>query len=417
MTLNLITLFSPITPQDVVKSILGRVDRQGATIYAPDEFENAVRSNPSLRERRTYLFIGTGGTEQIAVDLLEGTHLPEPIVLLAHDRSNSLPAALEIRSYADQVGLEAQVVHDSLERLASKIRTWSRYVDVQQKIGASKLGVVGEPSFWLVASGVDKRKVREQWGTEIETFDLSRLTEGMKESLNRQHQKMIAKHLRQSSSVTVQQEEVDRAAHVAQALHGIVSKEQLDGVTVECFKLLEETKVSGCYALSLLNDMPDVVAGCEGDIPATFTMLVTKLLTGRPSFMANVAGVDMRSNTVVFSHCTVPLTMADSYETMTHFETGLSVGLRGMIEPQPVTVFKIHGEDLSTWWLSAGEIVDNLQNETACRTQLRVVMDEPVSYFLDASLANHHVVVLGDHTQEIGGFMSFVDNGPHPKQG
>ncbi|TFF91584.1 fucose isomerase [Candidatus Thorarchaeota archaeon] len=410
MAFNLITLFSPITPRDVVKSILGRVEKQGATIYTPQEFEKDAKSNPSLGKERTYLFIGTGGTEQIAAELLESVDLAEPVLLLAHDRSNSLPAALEIRSYADQIGLEAKVIHDSLEKLASKIRTWSGYADVQQKIRECRLGVIGEPSFWLIASGVDRKKVKERWGVEIQSYDLGLLTVEMKEGLGRKHQRMMTKHLRESSSVEVQEEEIDRVASVAQALQEVASKEKLDAVTLECFNLLEETNVSGCYAISLLNDLPDIVAGCEGDVPATFTMLLTKLLVGKPSFMANIASADLRSNTVVFSHCTLPLSMTDSYETLTHFETGLSVGLRGTIVPQPVTIFKVHGEDLSNWWVSSGEIVENLRNETGCRTQLRVVMDEPVSYFLEGSLANHHIVVLGDHTKEISSFMDFVES-------
>jgi L-fucose isomerase-like protein len=408
MPINLVTLFSDITPKESVKSILSRIDRLGARIYEPDEFRAEAENDPTILSQHNYLFIGTGGTERAAVDLLEAVQLPEPLVLVAHDRSNSLPAALEIRSYADMRGMEAQVVHDSLERLASRIRTWVSHVEVEEKIRQSKLAVIGNPSSWLVASEVDPNAVKRRWGLTIEHYALAELTERLGDKLGRDQERAMKKHVRDAKQVDVSDEELSRASLVGQAVAAIAKEKNLQAVTLECFRLLEETGISGCYAVSELNDLPDVVAGCEGDVTATFTMFLAKLLTGRASFMANVAQVDERNNTVVFSHCTVPLSMVQSYETVTHFETGLSVGLRGSIEPQPVTVFKVHGPDLSDWWISSGEIVENLSNDTGCRTQIRVVLDAPVGYFLEASLANHHILILGDHTEEISSFMDFV---------
>jgi L-fucose isomerase-like protein len=408
MPVNLVALFSDITPQESVKSILGRIDRLGARVYGPEEFELEVESNPSILNQHNYLFIGTGGTEKAAVNLLDAVQLPEPLVLVAHDRSNSLPAALEIRAYADERGMEAQVVHDSLERLASRIKTWVGHVEVEEKIRKSRLGVIGNPSFWLVASQVDPVAVKRRWGLDIEHYDLSELTERLSDNMGRDQEKAMKKHARDARQVEVPDEDLSRASLVAQALARVADERNLQVVTLECFRLLEETGISGCYAVSEFNDLPDVVAGCEGDVPAAFTMFLAKLLTGRASFMANVAQVDERNNTAVFSHCTVPLSMVQSYETVTHFETGLSVGLRGSIEPQPVTVFKVHGLDLSDWWISSGEIVENLRNDNGCRTQVRVVLDAPVSYFLETSLANHHILILGDHTEEISAFMDFV---------
>ena len=36
------------------------------------------------------------------------------------------------------------------------------------------------------------------------------------------------------------------------------------------------------------------------------------------------------------------------------------------------------------------------------------VIDEPVDYFLEESLANHHIVVLGNYVQEFSEFFEFV---------
>jgi len=171
-----------------------------------------------------------------------------------------------------------------------------------------------------------------------------------------------------------------------------------------------DTSISGCYSLSYLNNKEDFVAGCEGDIPATFTMLLSKLLTGTPAFMANVASIDQELNTAVFAHCTIPTSITEKYEITNHYETGMSVGVRGKLPLTEVTVVKVFGENLGIYWVSGGTIIDNLVNDKGCRTQIRVAMDEPVDYFLEESLANHHIIVLGDLQHDFVSFFEFVNN-------
>jgi L-fucose isomerase-like protein len=211
-----------------------------------------------------------------------------------------------------------------------------------------------------------------------------------------------------STSCSPSDDEIRKAGLVADALNKLVHENSLEAVTVECFSLLMETSVSGCFALSLLNDLQEVTAGCEGDIPATFTMMLGRMLTGQLGFMSNVTQIDKGENTAVFAHCTLPTKLTESYEITSHFETGLSIGIRGTWREQDVTVFKVFGEDLSEYWVSDGKFVENLVNETGCRTQIRVALDEDVGYFLERSLANHHIVFPGKHAERIHQFFSFV---------
>ncbi len=36
-----------------------------------------------------------------------------------------------------------------------------------------------------------------------------------------------------------------------------------------------------------------------------------------------------------------------------------------------------------------------------CRTQLHLRLDEPLDYFLERSIGNHHVIVRGDHVDKL----------------
>jgi L-fucose isomerase-like protein len=139
-------------------------------------------------------------------------------------------------------------------------------------------------------------------------------------------------------------------------------------------------------------------------------MMLAKFLTGQPAFMANVTEVDQDSNSATFAHCTVPLGIVDSYEVTSHAETGKSVGLRGQFKPQEVTIVKVFGPDLSQFWVSEGTLVENLRVEGNCRTQIRVSLKEPVDYFLEKPLANHHLIVPGEHAGLMSEFLEFVLN-------
>ncbi|MFX0211556.1 MAG: hypothetical protein ACFFDT_36600, partial [Candidatus Hodarchaeota archaeon] len=215
------------------------------------------------------------------------------------------------------------------------------------------------------------------------------------------------KFQRNATSNEVDKERITEAVKVVDKLQQLTKKNQFDAISVECFSLVLETDITACYALSYLNDQ-GFVAGCEGDIPSAFTMLLLKLLTNQPTFMANVTSVNTVKNTVTLAHCTVALRLLDEYSITTHFETEKSVAIRGRFKtPQDVTILKVGGKKLSNWWITKGTILKNSNIPLTCRTQIDIAIEKPVSYFLEQSLANHHILVLGDHTKTVLQFFDF----------
>jgi L-fucose isomerase-like protein len=305
------------------------------------------------------------------------------------------------------------IIHEPIKQLRAILGRWSKYSKIVQYLKDCKLGVIGEPSSWLIASGVNPKLVKEKWGLQITSIPIEELTKKLPHHPGAEFTNHVNKFQSCADSKTVNTEEIMKAGTVAERIASISEENNLDAVSVQCFTLLMDTSISGCYSLSYLNNKDNFVAGCEGDIPATFTMLLSKLLSGKPSFMANIASVDQELNTAVFAHCTIPTSITDRYEIVNHFETGMSVGIRGKLPLTEVTVIKVLGEDLSDYWVSRGTIIDNLVNDKGCRTQIRVAMDEPVDYFLDESLANHHILVLGDFQEDFIGFFEYIRQRNH----
>lgn len=400
MPINIIPFFSLVSPTGLREEVLDELKIEDVRVLKSDD---KIPLNEPI-----FIFIGTGGTERDVSEFLERNKVRSKITLLSYDERNSLPAAMEIRAYLQQRGITAKIIQKPLRELGTFLAIWNKYYEIRESLHATKIGVIGEPSSWLIASQVDPLKVKKKWGVKIQNIPIGRLIQNIPATLNEESERHIQSFVSGATIQNITEEAVRKAGLVAQRIRDIVKEENLSAVTVQCFTLLQETEISGCYSLALLNELEDIVAGCEGDIPATFTMLIAKMLTGNTSFMANVASIDQELNTAVFAHCTIPTGITEGYEITTHFETGLSMGIRGKLPLSEVTIVKVFGDDLSEYWVSGGTIIENLENDKRCRTQIRVVLDESVEYFLEESLANHHIVVLGDFVQTFEEFFESI---------
>ncbi|MFW9965982.1 MAG: hypothetical protein ACFFEA_02420 [Candidatus Thorarchaeota archaeon] len=411
MSIIIIPFFSPITPEILRDGLTKKLRINGVEILRPEDYAVLQQTEPGLTRGLIYILVGSGGSENLIEGFVKKADLRSPIFLLSHDLNNSLPAAMETRASLEQQGFKSRIIHGSLDRLAEQLKTRVQFAAIAERIGKSKLGIIGKPSHWLIASSVNVAAVKNRWGLTIESHPMDILLDNIAPKLSEESETQLKGFLSSASCTDIPDEEVEKAARVAQQVSEIVDSNELDAVTIECFDLLMQTKISGCYALSTLNEREHFVAGCEGDIPSTFTMLIAKHVAGKPVFMANVSDIDIISNIATFAHCTIPTSLTTDYRIMTHFETGMSLGVRGTIDFQPITVLKVSGDDLARYWVSSGEIVENLENLTGCRTQIRVKLTEPVTYFLEESLANHHIIILGDFADRFKKFFSFAIDG------
>ncbi|MHA2072413.1 MAG: hypothetical protein ACW985_11585, partial [Candidatus Thorarchaeota archaeon] len=391
--------------------VLKKIKTDDVEILMPEDYIMMLQVEPERVRGQIYIFVGSGGTENLINDFISRAKLPPTFFLLTYELNNSLPAAMESRAYLEQQGYAARIIHGSLDELADQLRIRVQFAAIVEKIRESKLGIIGKPSHWLIASDVDDASVKSRWGLTIKRLPIDTLLDSVPRQLSGEAENQLKEFLEKASSCDIPKEEAEKAALVAQRMSQISDYEELNAVTLECFDLLTQTKISGCYALSTLNERNHFVAGCEGDIPSTFTMLLAKYVTQKPVFMANVSDIDVASNIATFGHCTLPTSLTTDYRIMTHYETGMSLGVRGTISPQRITVLKVFGDDLTKYWISSGEIVDNLENETGCRTQIRAKLQEPVTYFLEESLANHHIIILGDFAETFKNFFTFAIDG------
>lgn len=340
------------------------------------------------------IFVRTGGTENKFRELLPTLQQSSssPFYLLTSGESNSLAAAMEILSYLQDNGCHGEILHGSPSRVSARIRLLAKVEQARRKLAGARLGIVGEPSDWLISSRWDVNKVKRLLGIELVNIPMEELLSDIRQTPVRG---LSAAELSSYGDCDMRiKASLPVALQVHEALRSLVGRHSLQGFTLRCFDLLSSVHNTGCLALALLN-ADGVVAGCEGDVPAMLSMKLGQALTQSSGFQANPAHIDPDTGEVLFAHCTIPFDMVRRYELDTHFESGIGVGIRGYVEPGPVTVFKVAG-DLSRYFVEEGELIRCEASPGLCRTQM-VVRLPHVDYFLTHPIGNHHIVFRGHH--------------------
>ena len=335
------------------------------------------------------IYVRTGGAEGIFKALLpemlaRGT---ERFYLLTSGKSNSLAASLEILSYLRQQGLQGEVLHGSDAYVAERIHILEKVQEARARLKEMRIGVIGQPSDWLIASQADPIALLDKLGVRMEEVPMEELLVEIGKASGEPapaEQEMAPKV----------REAYPGAVKIYNALKVLVQRHGLDAFTLRCFDLLTSVGNTGCLALACFNS-EGVPASCEGDVPALVSMMIAHALTGVTGFQANPARIDTETGEMLFAHCTIPFNMVEDWQFDTHFESGIGVGVHGLFPEGPVTVFKVSG-DLKRHFAAEGELLGNQYEQNLCRTQVILRLNPAdARYFLTDPIGNHHIIIPG----------------------
>ena len=356
------------TMPDVVMIATGGVENQFKTL-----FTTAAAQNPSLKAHS--------------------------VTLIADGRNNSLAAALEILTWLEGQDVEGRILHGTIDEIiASLVETHS-----SASLQGVRIGLFGQPSDWLIASGVDRDYLLEHFGVETLDIDLQRLIDGIK-TVSKDEALKVAQDIVKRSRDTVEPSCADmlEAAKAYLAIKKICMEERLDAMTIRCFDIVNTCGTTSCLALALLND-EGIVAGCEGDMQTLMSMLLAKRLCGAEAFMANPS--NLTESTTMLAHCTIPLNMCDGLTLRSHFESGIGVAIQGVLPLTDYTIFKWGGPKLDRYFVTEAQAVEMPYSNHFCRTQITLNVDlRP--YLLQHSIGNHHVIIKGRHKEKLESFFA-----------
>ncbi|MBF0544568.1 MAG: fucose isomerase [Candidatus Riflebacteria bacterium] len=351
-------------------------------------------------------FIASGGVEDEFRSIYP--KLPRPLLLLADGKNNSLAAAMEILAWIKERGDSSEILHGDMNVIASRLERLCRIIQTKRKLAGSVIGIIGAPSPWLIASYVDPIAAARKWGITFDSIEVGELQKYRNEVSKEQAIQVAKSFISKARAIREPNEsKVVQAAELFLAIQKLATDRRLDAISVRCFDFIPEG-TTGCLAVSLLNDL-SLTAGCEGDAQSVFSMLLLKILTGETPFMANPAAIFQDTNKAIFAHCTVATSITKEYVIRNHFESGEGVAIEGEFGPGPVTVFKCGRPGLDRFFISGGRLLSNGNDPHRCRTQIEVVLDNRVDYFLKNPLANHHLIVHGNHVELLKEFVETLE--------
>lgn len=348
------------------------------------------------------LFIATGGVERLVAQHFE--LLPYPIAMLTDGLQNSLAAALEIATWLRYKGMKAQIIHGEIHAVIQQLLINYNNYTATKALNGKRVGVIGPSSPWLIASDVDYLLAKRRWGLEYTDIQMEQVHEAYNSISDEDVSEAVYTFANRALACReASPEDLTKAMRLYKAIRIICEKEGFSALTLSCFTILEQLKVSGCLALARLND-EGILAGCEGDLQSIFTMLTVKTITGQTGFMANPSMLNERTNEILLAHCTISTALTEQFIIRSHFESGTSVSIQGIMPVGEVTIVKCGGECLDEYFVTTGYLVENTNYVNACRTQVKVKLNSPVSYFLRNPLGNHHILILGNHEKTLNEF-------------
>lgn len=348
-------------------------------------------------------FIGSGGVEDKVIQNFSS--FSYPITLLTDGLNNSLAAALEVSACFGYKDMKVRIIHGSIPEMVEQVLIHHRAFAAKRSLKGKRIGVIGTPAPWLVASHVDYLLASQRWGVTYVDIPIEEVFKrfyaitddeiGMQASI-------FANRAKACQDTTP--DDLLRAMRLYKAVKDICAEQKLDAVTLSSDQCISQLNATGNVTSALLTD-EGIPAGGEGDLQTIMTMLMAYAITGQPTFMGNPSFIDRKRNELILAHCSVPTKMVDEFIIRDHFETGRGIGLQGLMHEGDITLFKCGGECLDEYYVSEGYLVENTNLISACRTQFRLKMNKPVDYFLNNPVGNHHVLIQGHHAAALQEFM------------
>jgi len=366
-------------------------------------------------ERHDAVLIATGGVEGLFVKLLDNAMVADSISLIADGRNNSLAASMEILTYLNENGGSGRILHGTNDEIVdSLVMTAVREVTSRcvldggmdeegnaispnpvNDIEFNRVAIFGEPSDWLIASGVDREFVNNKYNIDFVNIGMERLITRF-HLIDDEMVELLAKDYEDTgiSFGEANHRDLLNSLKLYLAISQICSEESCTCLTIRCFDIVKKLGATSCLALAMLND-ESLDASCEGDLQSLMSMVMARAVTWQPSFMANPSGMSKKDGTTTFAHCTLPMSMCKKYGFRCHFETGLGIAIAGeMPVNQKYTIFKWGGRHLERFFVEEVDSVKKPYSEHLCRTQITLKFYKP-DYMLTHPIGNHHIIIKG----------------------
>lgn len=336
-----------------------------------------------VNDKPDVLMFLSGGSERVAVNSLQEYKF---YLMFASRDNNSWASATEVKAWMNQHNISSLLIDCDDPGAQSVINEFYFARNGIRRLHGQRLGLVGNPSDWLVASTVSPFIMQTRLG--IEQVDIAWNDIVLDEV------KQVAPDFTSLFASGQPAEEVFESGRIYEGLASLIPFYRLNALSVECFSLANATRHTACLALSKLN-LDGIPSGCEGDTCSAAGLMLGYEVCGTVPWMANT--VHVGNGKALFAHCTAPANLYRKFKLDTHYETNQGLAIAGELKGEVVTIFRFDNT-LSRMFVGMAKVLGYPKGKNACRTQLEVSLPESAcQYFLNTPLGNHHLIVPGNY--------------------
>jgi len=264
----------------------------------------------------------------------------------------------------------------------------------------------------MVVAGTERREtVLERLGTKVCYVPRNLLHELFARMPETDEVRDVAAEMRRGAKQIIEPTVTDtlNAARSYVTAKRLLRDEGGNALTTDCLGMVaaKEVPTPPCMAASLFQDS-GVTYGCEADLFAAMSLLLTSYLFDRPGFQNDPVPETVK-NVLVAAHCTCGTRLngfdqpREPYILRNHAESKLGVAMEVLWrEGQPATLVRFL--DPNALLLDTGVVVGNVRTPPAggCRTSVEIKMDR-VQDARDVA-GFHQVVSYGDHRRDVEAF-------------
>lgn len=348
-------------------------------MVSPEHYQLS-ENNPDV------LFFLTGGSELSAIQNVSPDRF---YILIGSRHDNSFAAATEVKTYLNGMKVPSILFDEEDPLISIVLQDFLTVSRALKNLKGKKLGLIGQVSNWLISSSIDSNLMESKMGIRYVQIPWSSLDHFSKFNVSDRFLDTFSK--KNGFDLTETAKVYDMLTHT-------IHSQELDAVTVECFPMVIQDKVTACLPLAKFNN-DGIPAGCEGDLTAIVGMMLCKELTGTIPWIANINKVT--NDLCMFSHCTIAPALVTDYTIKTHFESGEGTAMEGYFKEDSVTIFRFD-QKLEKAFIASAFITGRPKSEAACRTQIEAKLSESDVKCLNQNpLGNHHLVFPGDCTSQM----------------
>lgn len=227
-------------------------------------------------ENTSVIINASGGTESLIEFIVENSK--KPALIIANSQKNSFASSLETYAYLKENHSLKVFYSDDYSEIASTVDKFSKAIKALTTINSSHFLAIGNPSDWLLTS--KDFSGFGNFNTKFTHLGIENLISEVERIPKEKTKEIIDEWKSNFNEILVEEKSLTDSAKVYLALREIISRGKVDVLTVRCFDLLKHN-YTACMGLSICND-EGITAGCEGDLPTTFTMLIAQHLREKP---------------------------------------------------------------------------------------------------------------------------------------